>query len=929
MATANIMAINSTVTWQKLLPALGVTVDKGVLPSTVTCPLCRRDRLTIYQDSINGGEWHHCFGCNHSGDMLELAAATWQTDLVTTISKLTLLGFDTPPGSTTQQALDLLMTRVYGRRKRVAAMWHAGQQYLAEKPASLQPLLDKFGLRFDQNGRIWLDRMGHYIGGLPNSKIIEQMQPFRTVTKETYSQTSFLHSGNAWQRMFRGSYWEDVLMVPMYTLPGLIMNWLFVGRQGREEDFVYYPINGFACRSDKQESGLAMYDVLHASMVDTFPNTVFVINDVMFALKLQSRHMRDSTIPMPIIGMFARSHIHPKRARRYEIAPMAVWSTVPQREYIFWGRKPDARLYNAAARVNGKVQIAEFMADALWNSPKRVLTRVRQTAEPWGISLERLLRDMSNEERELFLAELQLPTHARLDFMARCSEGTKELLAESERSTIVPKQVCINNHNVVETMSGWFSSKNNSLISDAILRIEKAIYEEDSDNVWYQGYIIYKGKQIPFLEPAAVIDAAPATWLRKTVLKTGAGLVNFNKAWTHNIMQIALHFNPPEAVQAVSVFGWDVNKTAFVLPRMIVHVGGHAEEQASLTLSETLPATQFSCPDMVLPDLQALTQQGNDSERNVFWATTACVMANVIAPALNEMTHGVGLCGHGAVTLGKLTARSLGCPEHHLTTKRKDIVNWLTAITGKHKWPVLLHVDKETRYYELAPWLNAIDAVNVVLAANPAIIDAMAIPTAWRLIHDETELMAGSGIAANAAMFASQWLVSFCERNLALQSTTGDLACRVLEDMAVWAEERQGDGDAIRQALSILTVEDQAEDGKAARLVSLLYHFVENGHLAVHREGYGGAKHIPLLLHIDSGYATDVVFIARKVLARLLIRHKIPAPDPAQITDVLVKAGCLMGVSHKDEAGWLVSARWWNTQIKRWQAQRHRLLKVI
>ncbi len=51
-----------------------------MLPAVSQCPLCGADRLYVLQDTLFGGEWHHCRACGSVGDMISLAAAYWKLD---------------------------------------------------------------------------------------------------------------------------------------------------------------------------------------------------------------------------------------------------------------------------------------------------------------------------------------------------------------------------------------------------------------------------------------------------------------------------------------------------------------------------------------------------------------------------------------------------------------------------------------------------------------------------------------------------------------------------------------------------------------------------------------------------------------------------------------------------------------------------------
>jgi hypothetical protein len=873
--------------------------------------------------------WHHCSACRYSGDSLEIAAKIWKLPLRETMDRMVTLGHDMPEHCTDQAKINHYKRRFYTRRKHFNDMFRESQQYLAGRPGSLRALLEKFGLQSEQPGRVWIDRMGKYLGALHQHKIIAHLQPYRTVHKESYSQ-SFIASGTQQKRIFVGSNWQDVLVMPLHYLPGMVSGWLFVGRKGQEEDFVYYPAYGYGTGfGPLNEGGLAMYEVLYNNPVETFGNTMFVFNDVMLALKMQSRHLRDTSQPMPILGMHTSTQVAPKSKRLLKIAPKQLWDSMPQREYVFWSQTPAAQVYNAAARANGRVSIAQYADHVTWRSPKRLLSYIKQNSRPWITSLEMTLRELTDTQRDLFLEELDLPGPARSEFMYSCTEGTKELLAASEGSTVVPKKVVIGNKPVTETPHGWFSEKSGALVSDAILRIEQVVYQEESEAVWYKGYISYRGKRVPFTEPADAIDKGTMSWMRKVLVKENVGVMNYSKSWSGDAIQLAMHFHQPELVHTTGSFGWDPIKAAFVLPNMKIYLGGRVEEEAMPQITELTPARELVAPDMIMPDLETMTQE--TEENYVFWATAACVLANVLAPALNESVAGIGLYGAGASAVGRISARSLGCPEYSLSVNKAgvDVVDSLKRVANRHRWPTILRISPSGKYQALSPWLNSMEDTNVVLDVTSITADALAVQTAWRFVHTESELTSANAFLENGPLLAAQWLVSICQRGLDLNSSAESLVRRVLDDLAVWVQERHGNGKVVKRALRLLDEGGDTACSQATRLVSLVYHFIEDGKLTIKREGYGPAKRPNSLIHVEKAYDKQAVFIPRQLFSKLLYNNRVPVPDPIQLTDILTNADCLMGLTHNQVHGWLIDADWWGQQLGLCRATRQQRLKVV
>ena len=53
-------SLSSAVTWLRVLPALGTKVPTGILPATISCPLCHGDSFLVVNDGVLGGQWCSC-----------------------------------------------------------------------------------------------------------------------------------------------------------------------------------------------------------------------------------------------------------------------------------------------------------------------------------------------------------------------------------------------------------------------------------------------------------------------------------------------------------------------------------------------------------------------------------------------------------------------------------------------------------------------------------------------------------------------------------------------------------------------------------------------------------------------------------------------------------------------------------------------------
>jgi hypothetical protein len=223
-------SLNKYVPWSQALSVMGIDVPAGAPPFTVKCPLCGERRLAVHQDSIFGGAWHYCFCCQTSGDLLELAAKAWGCDLFGAVIRFSQEGVDFPEGATTPEGVDQYQEDYLVPRDRLDRFWDRCRRLLAGSPMQVTDLMRKFGLRKELPESLWYAGPGQYVGAC---NVLQAAQAFApAITKAKIST----------QQLFRGPGWHDVLVIPFMDLPGRISGFLFIGRNGEPDDFVFRSI---------------------------------------------------------------------------------------------------------------------------------------------------------------------------------------------------------------------------------------------------------------------------------------------------------------------------------------------------------------------------------------------------------------------------------------------------------------------------------------------------------------------------------------------------------------------------------------------------------------------------------------------------------------------------------------------------------------
>ena len=315
----------------------------------------------------------------------------------------------------------------------------------------------------------------------------------------------------------------------------------------------------------------------------------------------------------------------------------------------------------------------------------------------------------------------------------------------------------------------------------------------------------------------------------------------------------------------------------------------------------------------------------------MYWATTAAIATNIIAPALNQSPAGIGLCGLGAAYAGNVTARINGCIAYTpKDNKHQMIVNHLLRATNAHNWPLLLELPRRRGRSHVAAWLNDTTEKNVVMEIDKTLLAALKVQTNWRFITCDTPLTNMNAIEMHGATVLPSWLLDLCNRSLKL-ATPGQLltAKQVLADMADWAMRLGYKTDPFKEAAQWIEDTDDTETDVARYFTQTICRLVEEGKLACTRAGFEPRDFVGC-----SYYAADDaehgLFVPRAIVNKLLIAEGLPLLDPCLVTAALADAGVLeQELTYRNYKGWLVNSQWWESQMRMHRAMRERILRVV
>ena len=488
-------SLDTYISWPALAAALELPVTDHALPASTVCPTCHKSNLTVYQDSITGGGWHHCFDCGQSGDLIELASYAWKITPKATLVKLVEGGFPLPSDKVTDDSVDGYIERYIERRHKTNSIWEDARNYLV---GGNTPSLNYLKAHFRLNTALSQQRMSQgpakLFGALPR----KQVEQFCGRTNKN--------------RIFRGKGWQDVVVIPFYDLPDRICGFEFIGRSGNPEDRIVRAVNQYSPRFPR-EIGLAGLPLIPLQS-SVLGNTVIAVPDAMILLRFQMRQFHTSLVPLPVVAW----HDDPKHSTD------SAWVSLKGRKVVFWAPNIDAATVHKAKQLNAWISTAGPKPGSTWtdwygyigeNSALDLARLLDRTAKPWAEAVAKAAEGWNDGTVAALLSDLELRGCNVHEVAEACSLQTKTAI--KIRGT---RCVDLFGARFIEReSSGWYSRRTEGgkerLITDAILRIEEIV---SGDDTYYCGKVIYRGEEYPFVERQRVVEKHTSRWIRDLLL---------------------------------------------------------------------------------------------------------------------------------------------------------------------------------------------------------------------------------------------------------------------------------------------------------------------------------------------------------------------------------------------------------------------------
>jgi len=251
----------------------------------------------------------------------------------------------------------------------------------------------------------------------------------------------------------------------------------------------------------------------------------------------------------------------------------------------------------------------------------------------------------------------------------------------------------------------------------------------------------------------------------------------------------------------------------------------------------------------------------------------------------------------------------LGCSKYTISkSSRRDIE--IAAIVNRavlYNWPLVI----DGEYHKMLSALcDPSMPRNLIIQANKTAADILGMFSAWTFITAEWGVHPSDDIVQEGAAVIPAWLQRMALQKFSLPESSRPLPLRVLDDMDCWLQ----DSSAIVKAKKLLLTTNTSE-AKARCFASFIQQFIESKKLAV--VGLGSKSASMAAIHILRRRGEECIFLGFNTFQQLMQSTRMTLLSLQHVNDILAEAGALAAtetVHHKGEAGWLLSADWWNQE---------------
>lgn len=826
--------------------------------------------------------------------MIALAGATWKLGIRATLQKLVGIGQFSAVLAADNAIAGYEET--VARTTAIHQFWATSQQtHLAQEDEILRNQQRRY--HDETPTQDWLTRVVPFMGAASKIQLDACINPVRVENWKNYRT-----QGGYGSVQFQGRGWDKLLVIPYWDLPGRICGFLCIGREGNCYDDWRY----VRTTAPNNEAGLGMLPMLLQGNHARLGGTKFIFTDPEMAIRFHVRNVRTTSVNLPLACTWHEPNTTTKD----------VWRWFGKDKLVFWG--PDRLLtLKQAKQADGRIALYDADYESMLRNvsnllPVERLLRMKSLAVPWQSALHRYIEEHDDTTVEEALLDLDLTGRHLTEFIAVCPSHIQERLSQFLPANRIAKQITFEGRVIVERNDGWYLQKTNEQLCNAIIRIDQVLTTE-SRKSYNQGVILFNGEEYPFTAPAKEMDNGMFEWVRDYLRdEVQAGIFEYYPSWNTRAIHLALKFHTPDTTSGVDVIGWDEGNRQFNFPKFSIAAGGDVSTDFTCLYNNLrVPGRQLAIPDGIpRSELQALAEP--NPETAIVWATAACVIANLIAPAVNRNHVPVLFDGEGAQSIGEGAATLLGCLSVKLTSTSERLEE-LRDTFGAYRWPVMVS-PRSTIRPDL--WLNETEAANCLFTFNDYTNLILAMRSQYNVISQTRRLGSVQLCQVATPYIIPNYLQDLYSRSLYLPDRHKDLAYDVLDDMGEWFKHLFGDNAGIKAARKVLqTPQRNPVRDHFCKLIAKLR---DKGLLRYGDADFENVNRAHAAILRIEKQNTSMLWISQDRFSEAATAAGYLAPDILLITNDLKEAKLLIDEpAIKKERGWLIPVDWFESQLEK------------
>lgn len=846
--------------WQKLFRLLALDAAGAVLPCTSTCPACA-GVLTSFQDNICGGTWHHCSDCKFSGDMVELAAVVWQITIEQAFERLTASGLIM--SSVGRLILPDYLNGFYRKRRAAQNLWEASDSLL-EASRPLRCLLGAHDA-----GELSWAKFGHNLARLASPQTLKN---------------AGISIGM--------KLVDQVAILPLRDLPGRIVAFVLAVSARDEAPIVARR----ECLVEATKTRPAPPAVLAVEAVfnATPGQTIVVADNYLTAARI---HIRCATTHYASPALIA--------CRSASTLPADVRQHALRCRVMVWGEEASSNLMALAASLNGRVVIETPKARELSIKTRSAgkieawLNSLAQESVPWRDLLRSRLFALPAAAAAVFIEEMKIDREELTRLLG--DENTSLAVKLKSGGFSTGRTVTLDGQVVIEDQHGWRLAKTGELVSDAIIRVDRAVTRTGTGRTWYQGRVLYREEEIDYVVDGREFERHALRFARQYLLEKQKGLVCFKESWSQRSFELSLLFQPVTAVETVSGYGWDKAHNRFLLPDYSIELGGQVKDTVVPRIEDEPPFGLVKPVRLTSDELQALV---NDRNRDVLWPTILAVLYNIMAPIYGQPQRGLLRVDDQTTTLSQVAVAAgcrLGDADHHVPAGEA----WPTVVRPKTRWK---HGAEE--------WFGREGGVRFLQTS--ALTSQIAyLNGGWFLMHSPARLVAGEESLKTVTRLIPDFLHYLASGRLKKGLWTTPLAERCASEVTGYLTERGARPDlAIRAMRRLIYRPNYAVACFGSILATLhdekLLTVVGETSPPPRPQIFDGGRRCGTVIRTST---VGTAWIPQGALNVSLACLSQPALKAGTVTHRLRNADHFCVEETRDEKGWLIDLAWFRRQI--------------